>query len=99
MFDINLNFWLIFGFFGQFLFFMRFVIQWIHSERKGESTVPIHFWYFSIAGAIVILIYAIQIKDIVFMTGQGLALLIYFRNLVLIKRVKKLQDASKPKNN
>ena len=86
MFDININFWLIFGFFGQFLFFLRFVVQWIASEKKGESVVPIHFWYFSIAGAVVILIYAIQIKDPVFVTGQGLALIIYVRNLMLIRK-------------
>lgn len=93
MFNIDLNFWLIFGFFGQFLFFMRFVIQWIHSEKKGESVIPIHFWYFSIVGAIVIFIYAIHIKDIVFMAGQGFALLIYFRNLFLIKRkISNLQN-------
>ncbi len=88
MFDINLNFWLILGFFGQFLFFMRFIIQWIHSEGRGESIIPIQFWYFSIAGAIIIFIYAVHIKDIVFMSGQGLALMIYIRNLVLIKKVK-----------
>ena len=86
MFDIDLNFWLILGFFGQFLFFMRFVIQWIYSEKKGESVIPIYFWYFSIAGAIIILIYAIHIKDTVFTAGQGFALLIYVRNLTLIRK-------------
>jgi len=94
MFDADLNFWLIFGFFGQFLFLMRFVIQWIHSEKKGESVIPIYFWYFSIIGAIIILIYAIHIKDIVFMSGQGFALLIYVRNLVLINKKEKLKGSN-----
>jgi len=80
------NFWLILGFFGQFLFFLRFVIQWICSEKKGESIIPIYFWYFSIAGAIVILIYALHIKDPVFILGQGFALLIYIRNISLRKK-------------
>jgi len=96
MFNIDLNLWLIFGFLGQFFFFMRFFIQWIHSEKKGESMIPIYFWYFSIIGAIVILIYAIHIKDIVFMSGQGFALLIYFRNLTLIrKKSKEIQNTNK----
>ena len=99
MFGINLNFWPILGFFGQFLFFMRFVIQWIHSEKKGESIIPIQFWYFSIAGAIIIFIYAIHIRDIVFMSGQALALMIYARNLVLIKKAKVLQNKNKSENN
>jgi|TARA_B100001971_G_C17905489_1_gene390145 lipid-A-disaccharide synthase-like uncharacterized protein len=99
MFDINLNFWLILGFFGQFLFFMRFIIQWIHSERRSESIIPIQFWYFSIAGAIIIFIYAVHIKDIVFMSGQGLALMIYIRNLVLIKKVKNKESINKSNSN
>lgn len=82
-FDINI--WLLFGFLGQFIFFLRFVIQWIYSEKKGESLVPVQFWFLSIIGAIIILIYAIHIKDPVFVFGQVFALMIYFRNLVLIK--------------
>jgi len=84
MLSIDINFWLIFGFFGQFLFFMRFFIQWIASERRGESFFPVAFWYFSIGGGIIVLIYAAHIKDPVFIAGQGLALLIYIRNLILI---------------
>ena len=47
-----MNFWISLGLFAQFLFFMRFFVQWIASEKKGESTIPISFWYFSIAGSI-----------------------------------------------
>lgn len=88
----NLNFWLILGFFGQFLFFMRFITQWIYSEKKGESIIPIYFWYFSIAGAIVIFIYALHIKDPVFTLGQGLALIIYIRNLMIINKKKNITE-------
>lgn len=96
MFDINFNFWLILGFFGQFLFLLRFVIQWIYSEKRGESVIPIYFWYFSIGGAIIVFIYALHIKDPVFTVGMGLALFIYIRNLILIK--KKKNKESKLKN-
>lgn len=82
----DINFWLILGFVGQFAFFMRFVVQWIASERAGNSVVPTAFWYFSIIGGLIILIYALHIKDPVFISGQGLALTIYIRNLVLIRR-------------
>lgn len=82
----SINLWLFLGFFGQFLFFIRFIIQWIASEKKGESVIPVAFWYFSIMGAIIIFIYALHIKDPVFISGQGIALMIYVRNLVLIRR-------------
>jgi len=81
--------WLIVGFLGQFLFFMRFLIQWIASERKGESTIPVQFWYFSIGGSLVLLIYSIHKQDPVFILGQGLGTAIYVRNLVLIDRSRK----------
>jgi lipid-A-disaccharide synthase-like uncharacterized protein len=81
--------WLIVGFFGQFLFFMRFLIQWIASERKGESTIPVQFWYFSIGGSLVLLVYSIHKQDPVFILGQGLGTAIYVRNLVLIDRSRK----------
>jgi lipid-A-disaccharide synthase-like uncharacterized protein len=84
----SIDFWLVLGFVGQGMFFMRFIVQWIHSERAGKSIVPIYFWYFSIAGALIILVYAIHISDPVFMLGQGLALAIYVRNLALIRKNK-----------
>lgn len=86
IFGVPVDWWLVFGFFGQFLFFMRFVVQWIHSERLGESAIPVHFWYWSIAGAIALFVYAVRQGDPVFSVGQALALLIYIRNLMLIKR-------------
>ena len=81
-------FWLIFGLFGQFMFFMRFFIQWIASEIKKKSVIPHSFWYFSLAGSLILLTYAIHKKDPVFILGQSMGFLIYTRNLVLIARHK-----------
>jgi len=88
MFDFifNLNYWVFLGLFGQFLFFTRFVVQWIHSEKRGESVIPVAFWYLSIAGALVLLVYSFYIQDIVFILGFTLTILIYARNLYLIKK-------------
>ncbi len=83
------NFWIILGFVAQFMFMMRFVIQWIASERVGRSIVPVAFWFFSIAGGSLLLIYAIQRQDPVFIAGQGLGLIIYFRNVWLIIKEKR----------
>lgn len=85
----NFSSWTIVGLFGQLLFSMRFLIQWIVSEKKGESTIPIVFWHFSIAGSLVLLLYAFHIKSVVFMLGQGVGTIIYVRNLTLIRRREK----------
>ena len=79
---------LIIGFIGQGVFASRFIIQWIYSEKKGESTIPIIFWYLSIIGGIFLLIYAIFRKDPVIITGQSFGIFIYLRNLILIYREK-----------
>ena len=83
-----MNTWLIIGFIGQGLFSMRFLVQWIASERKGESVVPVLFWYFSLAGGLTLLAYAIYKQDPVFILGQGAGAFIYIRNLILIFRKK-----------
>ena len=75
---------LLIGFLGQGIFASRFVIQWIYSEKKGESMIPIHFWYLSIFGGIGLLTYAIFRKDPVIITGQLFGIFIYARNLILI---------------
>ena len=80
---------LIIGFVGQGLFASRFIFQWIFSEKRGESTIPISFWYLSIFGGIGLLTYAIFRKDPVIITGQLFGILIYLRNLILIYRKKK----------
>ncbi len=83
------SFWVILGFVAQGLFMMRFVIQWIASERVGRSIVPVAFWFFSVGGGFLLFIYSLQRRDPVFIAGQGLGLLIYARNLWLIFREKK----------
>ncbi len=82
------SWWLLTGLLGQGLFMMRFVIQWIHSERERKSVVPLSFWYFSIAGALTLLAYSIYKKDPVFILGQVLGIGIYLRNLSLIRSEK-----------
>ena len=79
---------LIIGFTGQALFASRFIYQWIYSERKGESIIPIGFWYLSILGGIGLLTYAILRKDPVILSGQTFGIFIYLRNIILIYRKK-----------
>lgn len=83
-----MNYLFLFGFLGQVCFGMRFVIQWIASERKKESHFPIIFWYFSLAGGVILLTYAILRKDPVFIMGQAMGLVVYVRNLMLIHKKK-----------
>ena len=86
---MTVNQWLIIGFVGQALFGARFIIQWVVSEKKRESTIPLAFWYCSIGGAVVLLTYAIHRQDPVFIVGQSLGSIVYIRNLILIDRKKK----------
>jgi len=81
--------WLILGFLGQGLFSMRFLIQWIYSEKHKKSLIPKAFWYFSLAGGITLFSYAILRQDPVFIAGQGLGLFVYIRNLMFIRNEKK----------
>ena len=85
----GLNGWLILGFFAQALFASRFIVQWIASERAGESVMPEVFWLLSLAGSSLLLAYAIKQRDPVFILGQSSGFLVYLRNLHLIKRKKK----------
>ncbi len=78
--------WLVVGFLGQFFFSARFIVQWIYSEIRKKSIIPIAFWYFSILGGAVLLAYAIHRKDPVFIAGQSAGLLIYARNLYFIRK-------------
>ena len=83
---MTINGWVVFGFMGQAAFSLRFLVQWIASEKKGESTIPITFWYFSLLGGLILFAYAIHIRDPIFILGQGCSAFIYIRNLILIKR-------------
>ena len=81
-------FWLALGFVGQALFSMRFLIQWIASERLRHSVVPVVFWYFSLAGGATLFVYALWRMDPVFIVGQGLGIIVYVRNLQLISKAR-----------
>ena len=86
-------FFLIIGFTGQAVFASRFIVQWIYSERIGESKIPIIFWYLSIFGGFGLLTYAIFRQDPVIILGQSFGIIIYLRNLILI--YKKNNEISK----
>jgi len=81
--------WIAIGFVGQALFSMRFIYQWFHSEKAKRSVIPEAFWYFSVAGGVTLLAYAIHRQDPVFIVGQGAGLLIYARNIYFIQRDKR----------
>ena len=89
---MGMNLWVVFGILGQLLFMARFLVQWICSERRGTSYIPVVFWYLSIIGAIILLTYALYRKDPVFILGQSVGLIVYLRNLMLIYAKK---DAKK----
>jgi lipid-A-disaccharide synthase-like uncharacterized protein len=88
--------WLLIGFFGQGMFFMRFVVQWIASEKSKQSVMPVAFWYFSVFGGAITLVYVIYRNDWPLIAGQATGLLIYSRNLWFIhgrpKRVTARDD-------
>ncbi len=86
----NINAWVILGFVGQSMFGSRFFVQWIVSEKRGESTIPEIFWYLSMAGSALLLTYAIYRRDPVFIMGQCSGIFIYSRNVVLIYKKKRV---------
>jgi lipid-A-disaccharide synthase-like uncharacterized protein len=81
--------WLVIGLAGQAIFGGRFIVQWIASERRRQSHIPIVFWYMSLLGGAVTLAYAIHKKDAVFIIGQGSGVIVYVRNLMLIYRAQR----------
>ena len=85
--------WLAVGFLGQALFGSRFLVQWIASEVKRRSVIPLAFWYLSISGGLILLCYAIYRRDPVFIVGQCTGVFIYSRNLYLLRR-ERLQRAA-----
>jgi lipid-A-disaccharide synthase-like uncharacterized protein len=85
--------WVLVGLVGQVLFAMRFIIQWLASERARRSVVPIAFWYFSLAGGVILFSYAIYRRDPVFIFGQSMGLFVYARNLWLIRNAARQDNA------
>jgi len=84
--------WLVLGFLGQGFFSARFLVQWISSERARKSVVPMSFWYLSLGGSLLLLLYAIHRRDPVFILGQLTGNFIYTRNLILIWRNRSLNS-------
>ena len=84
--------WLAVGFVGQIAFTGRFVLQWLYSEYKKRSVIPVSFWYLSIVGSTLLLAYAIYREDPVFIVGQAFGSIVYFRNLQLIAKSKSLKE-------
>jgi lipid-A-disaccharide synthase-like uncharacterized protein len=84
VFIIKFDGWVVLGFVAQASFTMRFVVQWIASERARKSVIPVAFWFFSIGGGVLLLIYALYRRDPVFIAGQAFGLVVYIRNLYFI---------------
>ncbi|MHC0054485.1 lipid-A-disaccharide synthase N-terminal domain-containing protein [Actibacterium sp. D379-3] len=76
--------WLLIGLFAQMMFSMRFLIQWIMSERERKSVMPNAFWWFSLVGGLMLLVYGFQRGEPVIILGQGIGIAIYLRNLWFI---------------
>src|SRR5471030_1569158 len=81
VFVVRLDWWVLLGFFAQAFFTARFLVQWIASERAGKSVIPIAFWFFSIGGGALLLVYALYRRDPVFIAGQAFGVFVYARNL------------------
>jgi lipid-A-disaccharide synthase-like uncharacterized protein len=88
--------WLVIGFTGQALFSMRFLVQWWASERQKRSVIPVAFWFFSLAGGVTLLSYAIYRQDPVFIVGQAGGLFIYSRNIYFIYLNRNRPDDGAP---
>ncbi|GEO98115.1 lipid-A-disaccharide synthase N-terminal domain-containing protein [Methylobacterium haplocladii] len=89
VFVTRFDFWLVFGILAQLVFGSRFILQWIASEREGRSVMPLSFWFLSIVGGLMTLVYGFVRKEPVIIIGQGLSTGIYVRNLSLIFRERR----------
>jgi lipid-A-disaccharide synthase-like uncharacterized protein len=89
VFVTRLDWWVLLGFIAQAFFTMRFLVQWIASERAGRSVIPMAFWLFSIGGGLLLLIYALYRRDPVFILGQAFGVFVYLRNLYFVMRERK----------
>ena len=89
VFFMKLTWLVLIGYAGQALFTMRFVVQWIASERAKKSVFPVAFWFFSIGGGLLLFVYALTIKDPVFILGQGFGVFVYGRNLYFVYRERR----------
>ena len=86
VFEFNFDWWVVLGLVAQAMFTMRFVVQWVASEREGKSVIPLAFWIFSIGGGVLLLGYALYRRDPVFIVGQAFGVFVYLRNLYFVLR-------------
>ena len=93
VFVARFDLWLLFGVVAQAVFGARFIVQWITSERAGRSVVPLSFWFLSIVGGLMTLVYGFVRREPVIIIGQGLSTAIYLRNLALIARERRRRTA------
>jgi lipid-A-disaccharide synthase-like uncharacterized protein len=93
---LDWSYLMVLGFIGNALFSMRFLVQWLASERQGESIIPVSFWYWSIAGSALMCIYFIFRRDPVGILAYLPNSLIYIRNLMLIRKRKFAFTAAAP---
>ena len=89
VFVTKLDWWVLLGFIAQAFFTARFLVQWIASERAGHSIIPTAFWFFSIGGGLLLLVYALYRRDPVFIAGQAFGVFVYLRNLYFVMRDKR----------
>jgi lipid-A-disaccharide synthase-like uncharacterized protein len=94
VFFTRLDWWVALGIVAQLLFTMRFLVQWIASERAGHSVIPLAFWIFSIFGGLLLLVYALYRRDAVFIAGQAFGVFVYLRNLYFVLRDRKSAAAA-----
>ena len=89
VFVMRLDWWVLLGFVAQAFFTMRFLVQWLASEKVGKSVIPLAFWWFSIGGGLLLLVYALYRRDPVFILGQGFGVFVYLRNLQFVLRERR----------
>ena len=94
VFFVRLDWWVLLGFVAQAFFTARFAVQWIASERAGRSIIPVAFWWCSIGGGLLLLVYALYRRDPVFIAGQAFGVFVYLRNLYFVLREKKQNVAA-----
>jgi lipid-A-disaccharide synthase-like uncharacterized protein len=97
VFVTQFDWWVVLGFVAQAMFTGRFLVQWIASEREGKSVIPIAFWFFSIAGGLLLFAYALYRRDPVVILGQGFGVFVYVRNLWLVIREQRENAGLKAK--
>ena len=93
VFWLRMDWWVLLGFAAQIFFTLRFAVQWIASERVGKSVIPVAFWWFSIGGGLLLLIYALYRRDPVFIAGQAFGVFVYLRNLYFVMRERRANAA------